>query len=79
MTPVEAVALHGCTFPKDGRACHICLDRAQRHVRAVTEAGMVVVPAEDLRAYLDRGTDLKREVEAMRRLRAALPERTGNA
>ncbi|SET50336.1 hypothetical protein [Nonomuraea wenchangensis] len=41
---------------------------------ALAGAGLVVVSAEDLRAYLYRGSDLKREVEAMNRLRAALPE-----
>ena len=75
MTPVEVIALHGCSRVEKGRPCHICVGQAERHVRAVERAGMVVVSAEDLRTYLDRGTDLKAEVDAVRRLRAALPER----
>lgn len=54
-------------------------DAARIALDALAGAGLVVVPAEDLRAYLDRGSDLKREVEAMNRLRAALPERTPDA
>lgn len=54
-------------------------DAATVVLGALAERGMVVVSAEDLRAYLNRGSDLKREVEAMNRLRAALPERTPDA
>ncbi|MEU6709971.1 hypothetical protein ABZ897_00715 [Nonomuraea sp. NPDC046802] len=42
-------------------------------VDALATAGLVVVSAEDLRAYLDRGKDVRAEVDALRRLRAALP------
>ena len=75
MTPAEVIALHGCSRPENGHPCSICVGAAERHVRAAECAGMVVVAAEDLRTYLDRGSDLKAEVDAVRRLRAALPER----
>ncbi|MFI7644155.1 hypothetical protein [Nonomuraea sp. NPDC049400] len=54
-------------------------DAAEQIVAALTGAGMVVVSAEDLRTYLDRGKDLSAEVAALRRLRAALPEETPDA
>lgn len=44
MTPVEVIALSGCTRPENGRGCSICLGAAERHVRAVEAGGMVVVP-----------------------------------
>lgn len=52
---------------------------AERIVEALAAHGLVVVSVEDLRAYLDRGKDLPAEVEALRRLRAALPEEKTDA
>lgn len=42
MTPVEVIALHGCSRVEKGRPCHICVGQAERHVRAVERAGMAV-------------------------------------
>ncbi|MFI7125962.1 hypothetical protein ACIBQ1_09730 [Nonomuraea sp. NPDC050153] len=52
---------------------------SERIIDAFASQGMVVVSAEDLRTYLDRGKNLPAEVAAMNRLRAALPERTTDA
>ncbi|MEU6725530.1 hypothetical protein ABZ917_17625 [Nonomuraea wenchangensis] len=74
----EAAYGHWSGYPKKIRQQGH--DDAARVLRAAMgAAGLVVVSAEDLRAYLYRGSDLKREVEAMNRLRAALPERTDHA
>lgn len=63
-------------------ACGVCRGDVEALANvalyALAGAGMVAVSAEDLRTYLDRGTDLKAEAEALRRLRAALPERTSS-
>lgn len=68
MTPVEVVALHGCSRPEGGRACPICLESAEGHVRAVREAGLVVslpaagavaTPAEPIEAALREHMRLK--------------------
>lgn len=84
MTSAEVIALSGCSRPEDGRACKICLDAAQRHVRAVEEAGMVVVSAEDLwetlkeadKAYALTYRSNSATEARLDRLRAALAGRT---
>lgn len=83
---VEIIALSGCSRPEDGRPCKICVGAAERHVKAVEDAGLVVVSAEDLKtvahaaAYCLGFMDPDpKETDALRRvLAAALPERTEN-
>ncbi|MFG1683528.1 hypothetical protein ACGFNP_25390 [Nonomuraea sp. NPDC049269] len=53
MTPVELIALSGCSRPEAGRACSICIGAAEAHVHAVESAGLVVVSAELLDALTD--------------------------
>ena len=45
VTPVEVIALSGCSRPEDGQACSICVGAAEVHVKAVESAGLVVVSA----------------------------------
>lgn len=45
MTPVEVIALSGCSRPEGGRACSICIGAAEVHVKAVESAGLVVSAA----------------------------------
>lgn len=45
MTPVELIALHGCSRPEEGRGCSVCLAAAEVHMRAVEDAGLAVVSA----------------------------------
>lgn len=79
MTPVELIALAGCSRPENGRGCPVCVSAAEAHVRAVEAAGMVVVPADDLRltvrhSYMpeDDPARAQKVVAARDRLRAAL-------
>ncbi|MFD1546973.1 hypothetical protein [Nonomuraea guangzhouensis] len=51
-TPVEIIALSGCSRPEDGRPCKICVGRAEKHVRAVEAGGLAVVSAEERRELL---------------------------
>lgn len=86
MTPVELIALVGCSRPEGGRACSICVSAAEVHVQAVESAGLVVVSTEDLRAAADvlatvndPWRHISEEPDLEARLRAALPERRTDA
>ncbi|KAB8186906.1 hypothetical protein FH608_046295 [Nonomuraea phyllanthi] len=76
----DAVRAHECAWVSGASREDLVRATVEAAVDALAGAGLVVVSAEDLRAYTYRGVDMtEEERDAMNRLRAALPEESADA